>query len=174
MKKLELQSLTDPLTKMNNRRAMWNFLNSEIIRQKRNKKPFSIIMVDIDKFKIFNDLYGHECGDYTLVTVAKTIVANLRNQDVVARWGGEEFLILLPGTNIGGAKVIAEKIRVNISKYFFYNKTKLLVTVTLGLSEFNGSENIEYVIKMADKALYEGKQSGRNCVVTTSEQIHLA
>lgn len=166
--KLELQSLTDPLTKMNNRRAMWNYLNAEVIRQKRNNKSFSIIMIDLDRFKLFNDLHGHECGDFILGSVAKTIISNLRNQDIGSRWGGEEFLILLPETDIGGAKVLAEKIRVSILQGVLYNKYKLLVTATLGLSEFNGSEDIEYVIKMADDALYKGKNSGRNCVASMS------
>ncbi len=168
-KKMEFMAFTDPLTKLENRRSMRVSLKQEINRHERKSISFSIIIIDIDKFKLFNDLHGHDCGDFVLIKVAETLLSNLRKQDIAARWGGEEFMILLPETDICGAKVVAEKLKTIISKspFVFNNKLKLIITATFGVSEFNSSENIDYMIKKADEALYKGKQSGRNCVVTS-------
>ncbi|MCK4796958.1 MAG: GGDEF domain-containing protein, partial [Spirochaetes bacterium] len=123
---------------------------------------------DIDDFKKFNDTYGHDCGDFILVSIANTIKSILREQDNVARWGGEEFLLLLPDSNMEGAKITSEKIREKIaSTPYYYNDIKLEVTMTFGVSVFdNDSIDIDYYIAKADKALYKGKKSGKNCVVS--------
>jgi diguanylate cyclase (GGDEF)-like protein len=165
-KKLEFQALTDPLTKLKNRRYMWDFIRQEVNRHERNRNPFTIIMIDIDKFKLLNDSHGHDCGDLVLIKFAKTILSNLRKQDIAARWGGEEFLIILPETDIMTAKVVAERLRISISKSAtVVNDLELFITATFGVSEYNGATNIDQVMKLADKALYMGKEIGRNCVV---------
>ena len=166
--KLELLATTDPLTKLKNRKSMLDSLEYEKRLYKRNEESFSIIMIDIDYFKAFNDQYGHNCGDFVLIKFAEKISSIIREQDTVARWGGEEFLILLPQTNINEAKIVAEKLRIIISKTFVkFENLKLSITITLGVSEFNKLMDIDCVIKKADEGLYRGKKGGRNCVATS-------
>lgn len=123
-------------------------------------------MIDIDKFKSVNDTYGHECGDLVLVSIARQLEVTLRQQDIVTRWGGEEFIILLPESDQAGALSVAEKIRSAINQtQHIYGDTSLSVTATLGVCVHNKNHPIDDTIHRADKALYRGKKSGRNCVV---------
>ncbi len=164
---LERFATTDSLTKLINRRCMLEKLEREVIQFRRNMKPFSIAICDIDNFKIFNDKYGHDCGDFVLTSVAKIMKSTIREQDFLARWGGEEFLFLFPDTNLDGGKIIADKIRNSIAcSSYEYKDLKLSVTMTFGVSYFyERAMDIKTCINSADTALYKGKESGKNCVI---------
>jgi diguanylate cyclase (GGDEF)-like protein len=172
-KDLEISALTDPLTKLLNRRAILTHIQYEKNRFERNRKPFTLLLGDIDGFKGFNDKYGHECGDYVLVLVAQTMKSLVRKVDSVARWGGEEFLLLLPDTGLEGGRTTAEKIRQSIASHTFnYNQIPLTVTMTFGVSTFaySCSQDIDDCIRSVDLVMYEGKQKGKNCVVTARKK----
>jgi len=155
----------DALTGLANRRFFMEQVDSEVIRFERNYKNFVIIVGDLDGFKQYNDQYGHDCGDYLLQNVARTIQKVLRKQDIAARWGGEEFIFLLPETGLKGGKATAEKIRQTLENTVFdYNGDALKVTITLGVSVFNGEGAVSKVIIEADQALYLGKRKGKNKV----------
>jgi diguanylate cyclase (GGDEF)-like protein len=162
---LEEISRKDPLTSLSNRRDIIEKINYEIIRFERNKRHFSLVMGDIDDFKSINDNFGHDCGDYVLKELSKVIISILRKQDIVSRWGGEEFLLLLPETNSSGAKIAAEKVRKIIEdKVFNYNSKSMPITITFGVSEYSITKDIDSCIKEADTALYRGKKRGKNRV----------
>ncbi len=164
-KQLDELSRIDPLTSISNRRDILEKIEYETLRFERNKKVFSLVMGDIDNFKAVNDNYGHECGDYVLKALVATIISSLRKQDIVARWGGEEFILLLPETNIEGGRIAAEKVRSNISQNkFFYNKKRIPITITFGVTEYSNGKDVNNCIKEADSALYKGKSKGRNRV----------
>jgi diguanylate cyclase (GGDEF)-like protein len=167
IEQLRISSKTDPLTSLLNRRGVMESLEIEAHRFERSKKCFSIVLSDIDHFKNVNDTYGHEAGDKILVEVGKIIRENCRKQDVASRWGGEEFLILLPETDLEGGKLLAEKIRKAIeSNEFFYQEQKIPITMSFGLSIFfENSKNLEDCIRYADDCLYNAKKMGRNRVV---------
>ena len=165
-KKLELLARTDTLTSLANRRAMWEQINHEVHRFERNKRPFAFIIGDIDNFKKINDKFGHDAGDFILKEIARIFLSSTRKQDTVCRWGGEEFLFLLPETIAKGALVIAKKIRRRIAEHsFVYRDNVIPVTMTFGVSIFDKLMNIESCIKQADMALYEGKKQGKNQVI---------
>ncbi|NOR70306.1 MAG: diguanylate cyclase [Methylomarinum sp.] len=156
---------TDPLTQTNNRTAFDNSLSREIQLANRNSRPLSIIFFDIDHFKNINDTYGHECGDIALSTAANCIKEALRDSDIVFRYGGEEFVILLSDTDLNGAKVIAERIRQQIENHrLAYNMEILKLTASLGISSLRGNDNKDSFIKRADNAMYRAKDNGRNQV----------
>ena len=164
--KLEMVARTDTLTKLSNRFDIIEKMENEKIRFERSQKPFSFILCDIDNFKLFNDQYGHDCGDFVLVSLAERIRSRVRKQDGVSRWGGEEFLLLLPETDLEGGRILAESLRETVSSNCYeYDEHKLEITMTFGVSSFSQVENIEQCIKMADSALYKGKSLGKNCVV---------
>lgn len=168
--KLEIIATTDPLTKLFNRREITKKLEEEQIRYERNNKPFSIIIADIDLFKKVNDTYGHNCGDFILKSVADILKNTSRKQDSVSRWGGEEFLLLLPETDTDGATSLAEKLRLKIeSSIFDYDEFQVKVTLTFGVNVYDKIQNLDSLISKADSALYEGKQKNRNCVVIYNE-----
>jgi diguanylate cyclase (GGDEF)-like protein len=168
---LEKMSRTDNLTKLPNRRHILEKIKEEIARQKRHKNPFSIIMGDIDHFKKFNDNYGHKIGDQVLEKVGSLIKEVKREEDFAARWGGEEFLILLPETNIKEAHLASERIRKEIMNMECKTDNKRLkITITFGITEYDLDLSIEENINRADKALYQGKKQGRNCSVIFEEE----
>jgi len=170
--KIEHLALTDTLTGIPNRRNLTNLMGKEASRSRRNGTTFSMVMCDIDFFKKVNDTYGHDTGDYVLCLVASTIQENLRRQDVVGRWGGEEFLIMLPETKMEDATGVAEKLRGAIeNQEMVFGEYKFNVTMTFGVSVFESELGIEKSIKKADDALYEGKQSGRNKVVQAHTKL---
>lgn len=160
-------SKQDPLTGLYNRREMWSRMEIEKERQLRMSKPFTVIIGDIDNFKNVNDTFGHDTGDYVLITLAKIMKDMVRGIDFTARWGGEEFLIMLVETNLDDGQNVAERIRRKIeSTKFEYKDLTIPITMTFGLSVYKGaSDNIEDCIKRADQALYRGKYQGKNKVV---------
>ena len=163
---LELLAHTDSLTGLYNRHKMQELLELQTALFTRNRSKFTLIIVDIDHFKKINDTYGHFCGDYVLGEVASLMKKNLRKGDVLARWGGEEFLMMLPDTEINGARIMAENIRKAIAnKHFHLAGENLSVTMTFGLTQHEIDRSIEDSLKQADNALYEGKEAGRNRVM---------
>jgi len=163
--KLDKFSRTDHLTGLSNRRDMYEKLEYELNRVRRGKVPFSIVLCDIDGFKSFNDRYGHDCGDFILRKLAELMRLKLRKQDTISRWGGEEFLILVPETEIEGAKILSEKIRKSVeSEIFIFNGKELSLTLTLGVCMFESGMELSECLKRADEALYRGKKSGKNRV----------
>ncbi|MGM0509256.1 MAG: ligand-binding sensor domain-containing protein, partial [Fusobacteriota bacterium] len=166
LKKVKKLSITDSLTGLPNRRFMMEKFKKEVARYQRNKEIFSIVMTDIDKFKNFNDTYGHEAGDYVLKKVSDVLKETLREIDHISRWGGEEFLMILPETDLKKAFISGERLRNNIKKMRCnYKGQELKVTITLGITEFDPLINMEKNIDKADQALYLGKKEGRNCCV---------
>jgi diguanylate cyclase (GGDEF)-like protein/PAS domain S-box-containing protein len=159
----------DPLTGLLNRRSMRGKLDEERQRCMRTGERYSTIMLDIDRFKLFNDRYGHECGDAVLKDVAAAMTETLRRTDSVGRWGGEEFLVLLPATEGAGSLGLAEKIRRRIEdNATAYDGKELKVTVTAGLSTcLDGEETVDDCLRRADEALLAGKAQGRNRVVAS-------
>jgi two-component system cell cycle response regulator len=165
MEQLELAAKTDMLTGLYNRRHMMAKIEEEVSKFKRHKRSFSFIMADIDFFKKVNDIYGHNGGDYVLKVVANILSTSIRAVDTVARWGGEEFLIMLPEVEVEGAGISAERIRKNVAeRLLHYQGVDFTVTITLGVATFTMNDEIDEAIKRADDALYAGKARGRNCV----------
>lgn len=161
-KKLEKLATVDKLTDLYNRFKIENFINEEIQRAERYERVFSIILLDIDKFKSVNDIHGHHAGDVILKEFSKILKGGVRKVDVVGRWGGEEFLIILTETNIDEAKKVAESLRKEIENFkFSVVKDK---TSSLGVTEYKTSDTIESIINRADIALYKAKENGRNQV----------
>jgi diguanylate cyclase (GGDEF)-like protein/PAS domain S-box-containing protein len=159
-KKLEKLSVTDSLTQIPNRLYLNTNYEKEVKRAKRYKHEFSIILIDVDFFKKVNDTYGHSVGDDCLKQIAKILKENIRSIDILGRWGGEEFLIISPETDIHEAQVIAEKIRQKISEFNF--PVIGHVTCSFGISQYHPEDKAEESFQRADKALYEAKNSGRN------------
>lgn len=159
-KRLEKLATTDLLTGLYNRRKFEESLIREIEEAKRYGKTFSIILLDIDFFKEINDTYGHQVGDYILQTIAKLIKKLLRRTDIVARWGGEEFVIILPNGKMKGAFQLAERIRKTVESTKFPIEKKC--TVSLGVTEYQPNDTPHSLLKRADLALYAAKQNGRN------------
>jgi diguanylate cyclase (GGDEF)-like protein len=165
-KKLELMATKDFLTGLSNRRDFLERAGQEEKRFKRIGRPFTLILLDIDHFKRVNDTYGHACGDKVLISISRALEEALRAQDILARWGGEEFICLLPETGVDGAKSAAEKIRTRMkSPGHDCIDVDIPITVTLGVCVYDGSCTIEECIRRADDALYKGKNRGRSQVV---------
>jgi len=163
---LEISSRTDPLTGLLNRRGMEEKLESEVLRFERNNKPFTLIMTDIDHFKKVNDTYGHDTGDFSLAQLARILIQHSRKQDVVCRWGGEEFLMLLPETPLRGGSALAEKLRSRIEQEALtFKNHKFKLTLSLGIACIHEDQNLGSCIKHADVRLYLAKQRGRNQIV---------
>lgn len=165
--KMKELSLKDYLTQCPNRRALDLQLDYEYRRAKRYQEPFSILVLDIDHFKKLNDLYGHLAGDKTLQELADLMRAEVRDIDMVSRFGGEEFVILLPETNEEQATVVAERIRKRVAEnIFLQEKEKVKMTVSVGVASYiEGMDGIQELLKGADFKLYSAKESGRNQVV---------
>ena len=164
---LRTMSRTDPLTGLANRRAFDTVMRKEVRRGERNKKPLVLGMMDIDYFKSVNDDYGHDAGDIILKQIATILLDGLRAHDFSARWGGEEFCILLPETEAEEAMNVAERIRLMIENYdWMIGDKKLNITASFGLAQWQPGQNASVVFKEADKALYEAKEKGRNQVIS--------
>jgi diguanylate cyclase (GGDEF)-like protein len=156
---------TDPLTQTNNRASFNDSIRREISLAARNDKSLSLIFFDIDHFKAINDNYGHECGDITLASSAKWIKENLRDSDMIFRYGGEEFVILLSDTDANGAEMLAERIRASIEHHTIaYGMETIKITASLGVSTLQDDDTIESFVKHADEAMYTAKNNGRNQV----------
>lgn len=164
--KLERLSRTDPLTELSNRRDMLERIAQEIKRANRTGEVFSFVLADIDHFKTVNDTYGHDAGDSVLKEFSRLLKQSARETDAIARWGGEEFLILLLSSDKRDALPTAEKIRKKIAEHTFnFGGHKIHVTLTLGVVTWEKGLTFEDILTMADSALYKGKQQGRNRVV---------
>lgn len=158
---------TDGLTGLANRRRLDMVLKQEWSRSMRSGTPLSLLMIDVDHFKAFNDRHGHHGGDVALRNVAKTLAAIIRRPgDLAARYGGEEFMVVLPGTDLQGAKALAEKIRLAIESLPPFASDKHPVTVSIGIASQHprSGEKQTQLFSEADKALYQAKRNGRNRV----------
>ena len=163
--KLEAAARRDPLTTVLNRRGFIDEAEAEMQRFFRTGREFSIVLSDLDHFKTFNDQYGHACGAYVLQEVANILDERVRDMDAAARWGGEEFILMLPETSSEGAFQVAEKLRGFIeNKRFEFERQQLGVTMTFGIATYRKGETLDNCIARADAALYEGKEKGRNRV----------
>ncbi len=161
---------TDELTGLLNRREINNLIGYEMIRAERNKREFSIVFADVDFFKVVNDVHGHVVGDQVLKELAQLLSLNVRAEDFVARWGGEEIIILLPETSPEEAAELANRLRLTIASYPFSSGDKILyVTMSFGICGHGPGMALNSLIDQADKALYESKRKGRNQVVIYSE-----
>lgn len=162
-KNLEKKASLDYLTKLYNRERFESFLNYEINKVTRyEKEKLSILLLDIDFFKHVNDTYGHLVGDNVLQEMAKILTLCLRKPDVIARWGGEEFIVMLPETDAEQAFFVAEKLRATIESHKFDVVSK--ITCSIGIAVFHNKEDKDDLFKRADEALYKAKKSGRNQV----------
>ncbi|MGH8499968.1 MAG: GGDEF domain-containing protein, partial [Methylococcales bacterium] len=166
-RRMRILAMTDELTKLPNRRHILTFLGDQAKISYESEQPISVIVFDIDHFKTVNDKYGHDGGDIALKTVANIGHQALRRGDRVGRIGGEEFLVVLPGTEHKSAMEIAERLRRSVEVTEFDKLLSgLRLTISLGVSEWNaGHESIDALVKRADIALYEAKTGGRNRVV---------
>jgi diguanylate cyclase (GGDEF)-like protein len=158
---LERLSVTDHLTQIFNRLKFENVLEKEIQRARRHNRTFSLIMFDIDHFKKINDFFGHEAGDNVLRKLTQTVSVHIRAIDMFARWGGEEFIILVVETHVGDARSFAEKLRREIESTSFYSGS---LTCSFGVTESCKTDDTSTIIKRADAALYDAKRNGRNLV----------
>jgi len=172
---LELKEMShrDPLTQVYNRRYFTEQSNKIKLFSKRNNNlPFCILSLDIDKFKNINDTYGHLLGDEVIIKVAQIIELSIRESDIAARFGGEEFIVLLQDCNLQSAKIVAEKIRNSISQAVISlnNNENVQCTVSIGLAQFNESDNdnIENTLLRADNMLYEAKNNGRDQTIVSN------
>ncbi len=162
-RKAVLASTTDPLTGIFNRTIMETSLRREIALSKRHKIPLSLLILDIDRFKAINDEYGHGVGDTVLVAVTDSISRCLRKTDILSRYGGDEFVILLSNTNKKGAKILVRHIIKGLKGIdYLITDTNLKVTLSIGIATLARGENIKRLFKRADQALYKAKEEGRN------------
>jgi diguanylate cyclase (GGDEF)-like protein len=158
---------TDPLTHLHNRRNMAELAQYEIVQRKRHGEPLSLVLADVDHFKQINDTHGHEMGDRVLTAISEVLRDGIREQDSVARWGGEEFLILMPQASLESARMVAERLREQVSRLTVSHAGQTVqVTMTFGVACHRLDDRLEQLIHRADMALYQGKERGRDQVVT--------
>ena len=166
---------TDPLSGMNNRRAFFDKSEPVLLAAKREKKPFSLLMLDIDHFKKVNDNYGHAAGDQIIKNIAQTIEQVKREMDIAARFGGEEFLILSPSTDISGGVSLANRIRAEVENSVHqFAAESINITVSIGVfsvAVHSGRYSLKDYIKHTDDALYQAKEKGRNRVVVSEHYL---
>ena len=177
--KAELEKLLtiDELTEISSRRSYEERFDLEIKRMKRNKSPLYLLISDVDDFKKINDMYGHKTGDAILKAVAQALKSSIRGIDFIARWGGEEFVVLCPETNEKGAVNVAEKLRKTVETHEFtanykvsgeenvVKKERIHITISVGVVEVEEGEDVGTAFNKADKAMYEAKEKGKNKVV---------
>jgi len=157
--------LEDSLTGAQNRRGMDSILNREVARAKRNQNRLAVAMIDIDHFKQVNDTYGHDAGDRLLAHVSMIARSVLREADALVRYGGEEFLLILPDADMKGAEFVLDRLRIVIARSpLMYNQKKIEVTFSGGLAQLKEGENGHSLVLRADRALYDAKRAGRNCI----------
>jgi diguanylate cyclase (GGDEF)-like protein len=163
-------SRIDGLTQIYNRRHWQESLEQEYAKSRRHDKNLSLIMLDLDHFKLLNDNYGHQCGDMVLIEVSALINSLLRVEDVFGRYGGEEFAIILPETELSGAIELAQRICNSIAvKTLTYKDQAIKVTISLGVAQLSAEEvNYEELITQSDNALYQAKAQGRNQVCSAA------
>ena len=159
---LRLQATTDPLTGLYNRLKFNEMLSSEMARSKRHKTSLSLMLYDVDNFKAINDTHGHQVGDAVLVQISELVRQRIRPSDLVARWGGEEFIILAPGSDVQMAYHAAERLRAAMQQVVF-DKVGML-SCSFGVSEYVEGDTAETMLARVDAALYRAKVGGRNRV----------
>ena len=164
--RLKQLATTDTLTGICNRRHFDEVLESEINRSKRFSSPLSFILFDIDHFKRINDTFGHQAGDRVLTQLAVIVGDTIRTTDLFARWGGEEFVVLLPGSDLHAGRLLAEKLRIALENHTFSDVGR--VTCSFGVAEYVAGDNADALMKKVDRCLYHAKTSGRNRVETTA------
>lgn len=164
---LQQQATRDPLTNLFNRRALATLAQRDIARSNRRGTLISVLMIDVDHFKKINDSYGHAAGDAVLIAIAKKILSGLRTEDVLARYSGDEFLVMLPDTSLKNACDVAERIRLGISKITLPVLPQAhRLTVSVGVAERRGAQqSFDELVELADQALYQAKRGGRNKVL---------
>ena len=169
MQFLKEESMTDTLTGIPNRRAFDKKLKDQAVEAIDKARPLSLIMIDIDHFKVFNDTYGHQVGDQVLRLVARTLSEGLRPNDLLTRYGGEEFSVIVPAAKLADAERLAEKLRERMAAKDIINQTKNeklgRLSISLGVAQMKPGESLHHFIERADRALYKAKASGRNRVV---------
>lgn len=164
---LQAFATVDQLTGLYNRHSMNEIASREIVRAKRYESPLSILICDLDRFKAINDQHGHEAGDTALIHAARLLKTSVRESEVVCRWGGEEFVLLLANTNAKGAEALAERIRARFeSSPLEFAGKQIPLTLTLGSASLQPADAFSDLVSRADQALYKGKLAGRNRVST--------
>ena len=166
---LRLQSITDTLTELYNRRHFHSLAQNEVERALRNRAPFSVLLMDVDRFKQYNDAFGHDEGDKVLRTLGEEIRKNFRTMDTGFRHGGEEFLVLLPDTTAETALIPAERLRKRFSAIPFLphpDEEPRKVTLSIGIAEFRSGISIDDLVRFADRAMYAAKNAGRDRTVS--------
>src|SRR5690606_13146866 len=172
-------AMIDPLTNLMNRRSFLAQINTELSRATRYCLPLSIVLLDIDHFKVINDTRGHAAGDHVLTNIGPLLRRSLRTADMSARWGGEEFVIALTNTDLAGAGVVAERIRAEREGLQIGSQDRSIpITGSLGLTEYVTGEEFDAVMDRADRAMYQAKALGRNRVIVwdgseATEQISI-
>lgn len=165
LKARESEARTDLLTSLFNRRAFDEEMRRQMAEWERNQRPFSLLMMDVDSFKVFNDTHGHRAGDVVLREVAHVVGTKLRPMDLAYRYGGEEFAVLLPGIKLVNAVTIGERIREAIAgEVVSHDGKQLNVTVSVGVSCVLSNDTADALVQRADQALYESKRTSKNCV----------
>ncbi len=159
---LEKLLITDNLTQVFNRKYILENLSTHMYSSKRYKHPISLMMLDIDRFKLINDNYGHLAGDEAIILLASILSSNIRKTDLVGRYGGDEFILVLPNTNISGAIKKAEQLRKNVESNIFKMAPKVNVTISIGVCELSNETDPDSLINKADELLYQAKENGRN------------
>jgi len=160
---------TDPLTRSMNRRGLVDALREAMAHAARYGRPFSLAMADIDHFKRINDTYGHEAGDEVLRGIASILSKEMRLPDRVGRYGGEEFLLILPETKPDAAQTVAERIRASVSNAdFAFGRSRIKVTVSIGVTEFEPGETMEELLSRVDRVMYQAKAAGRDRVISAA------
>lgn len=160
-RELQIVATTDSLTKLYNRRMITELLAQELVRTQRYKQTFSVILLDLDRFKDVNDVHGHNVGDRVLERTSRLLQAGVRSAERVGRWGGEEFLMILPLTGADDALLLAERLRARMEQYDF--GLPAAVTMSLGIAEFAPGMSVDELVRRADTALYEAKKTRNAC-----------
>lgn len=160
--KMKTLAMNDQLTGLMNRRSFLDLAQAHVAQERDQDQPGALIMADIDHFKQVNDQHGHQIGDEVLQSVARTISESFRSTDLVCRWGGEEFLIYLPGANLDIARRLAEDLRKKIEGSSHAKGLK--VSISAGVAVFEDNQTLAEVTQRADQRLYDAKQAGRNRV----------
>jgi diguanylate cyclase (GGDEF)-like protein len=168
IEELKMMSILDPLTGLSNRRYFTREFADELARIGRNNTPLALIFLDLDHFKKVNDTHGHRMGDEILRLTASHLRTHCRPYDIPARWGGEEFIILLPDSTEKMAAAFAERLRLDFTGKMS-PKVPITVTVSIGVTGFQPGDTLENFVDRADKALYHAKRTGRNKVVSWSD-----
>jgi two-component system, cell cycle response regulator len=171
-KRLRRLSITDGLTELFNHRHMHELLHEEFERTKRSSEPLAVLMLDLDRFKSVNDTYGHPTGDVILYETARILRESAREIDMVGRYGGEEFIVILPGTDEEAAAQFAERVRASVAEHLFRDEAnEVRMTVSGGVASYPGEGvgHPDMLIKRADQALYNSKTTGRDRITRASE-----